>query len=575
MESTVGLFDITQLGSRLIALGFDPGTDRRQDGVIFASDDRITWAHLAEGDPALTSGTALMYGITAGGPGLVAVGMSCEDDEFPCIAGPYPTVWTSADGTAWTRTQLEQGAAGGGVMLDVEVTEHGIVATGSIHEPAPGGGTASSPVAWLSPDGITWSRVWQGATVLDVEVPLGANALALSPDGLIVGVGSAPGEHGEGVAAIWISSNAENWERIDPTSSAFGSTAGYDVIMLDVAVGPNALVAVGSDGGTQAAVWTSTDGRSWARVDTSQQPLESTTSLGAIAAIHGGFMAVGPHGFVDQAERPVTLWTSPDGVSWSRVQVIGAGYAQSMVVTEAGITVAGGTDVDDSFHAAVWTGPAFDPTQPPPDPVSPPTEEPTRIIPGIASLRSGFSCDELATNGYSYAEVAVYWARHGTPADLDPNSNGIPCELAYSALDVADVFGPSEAMAVSISSDLAAKLPFEAAGPAVESGIICSTGTAEFNSNPPPQRPEAYHRWNDTFTCADGSGTFVVGTDVIIQDLYEYGVWNIVFGTGAYTSLEGGGTCITGPIDETSWGPDELTGRVMLDSETEDQPSDV
>ena len=175
MESTVGLFDITQLGSRLIALGFDPGTDRRQDGVIFASDDRITWAHLAEGDPALTSGTALMYGITAGGPGLVSVGMSCEDDELPCIAGPYPTVWTSADGTAWTRTQLEQSAASSGVMLDVEVTEHGIVATGSIDEPAPGGSTASSPVAWLSPDGITWSRVWQGATVLDVEDPIMPN----------------------------------------------------------------------------------------------------------------------------------------------------------------------------------------------------------------------------------------------------------------------------------------------------------------------------------------------------------------------------------------------------------------
>ena len=39
MYPVVGLFDVTQAGSRLIAAGADPGNDRRQDGVILATDD--------------------------------------------------------------------------------------------------------------------------------------------------------------------------------------------------------------------------------------------------------------------------------------------------------------------------------------------------------------------------------------------------------------------------------------------------------------------------------------------------------------------------------------------------------
>ncbi len=66
MQPVVGLFDMTQVGSRLIAVGFDPGEeDRRQNGVIFVSDDGVTWTWLAEDDPALTLGAAQYFRISA------------------------------------------------------------------------------------------------------------------------------------------------------------------------------------------------------------------------------------------------------------------------------------------------------------------------------------------------------------------------------------------------------------------------------------------------------------------------------------------------------------------------------
>jgi hypothetical protein len=381
MDSVVGLLDITVADSQFVAVGFDPGDDYRQDGVVFVSENGVDWTRLAVDHPALTTGTALVYGIAEGGPGLVAGGLSCEDNEFPCLAGPYPTVWTSTDGTAWTRIPVEQGESIGPV-LDVLVTDHGIVATGAVTEPTQDGGTSSSPTVWLSGDGISWSRVWQGAAVRDAEFGSGPAAvvLALDPDGLIVGAGSAYNESGEGVAAVWVSSNAVDWIRVDPESVEFASDAGHGAFMSDIVWGPTGFVAVGGDG-SRAAVWTSTDGVTWARTDTGRAPIESAWPLTAIAALDGGYVAAGPDGHAEV----LTLWTSTDGISWDRVQVLGEGNADAIVSTEVGIAVAGQLPSDDDYHAAVWMGPMFDPAQPPSDPVPTSQEEPAVVAPSGGS----------------------------------------------------------------------------------------------------------------------------------------------------------------------------------------------
>lgn len=547
MQPVVGLFDMTQVGSRLIAVGFDPGEeDRRQNGVIFASDDGVTWTRLAEDDPALTMGAVLIYGIAEGGPGLVAVGTGCEDNTAPCA--PHPTVWTSADGTSWTRSATDPDIFGeSGAMMDLAATDYGIVAAGNIAELGADDGFFVRPAVWLSPDGADWSRVWEGDLVdagASSFVP-GFTALAVDSEGLIVGVGSAENEDSQVVAAVWISTDGRAWERIESNSPAFGSETDLDVTILEVTWGSDGFIAVGTEGGTHVAIWKSADGLSWTRIDTTDQPFGTTGTLSAVAALDTGFVATGPHGFAGPGGKLVTLWTSPDGSSWDRVQTLGPGYAMAIVVTDVRIAAAGATPDANDFHAAVWAGPLFDPDAPPPDPLpsSPPTtvEETSTDLDEIGELEEGLSCEELATSGYSYAEVVTYWTRYQMSTDLDLDGNGLPCEDEYPASDVHDVYSGPEAIAVRMFSDGSA-MTFLATGPAVDADIVCPTGTNEGWAQRDAIRDRSLVRWEDVFTCDDGSGIFVVGLEVFDgTSSMSWGVWDIASGTGIYESLTGGG----------------------------------
>ncbi len=89
-----------------------------------------------------------MVSVTAGGPGLVAVGSDRTGNN------PEAAVWTSPDGITWSRvpTQWVRGR-GGEEMLSVTVGGPGLVAVG--HELSAGVNAA----VWTSSDGISWSRV--------------------------------------------------------------------------------------------------------------------------------------------------------------------------------------------------------------------------------------------------------------------------------------------------------------------------------------------------------------------------------------------------------------------------------
>ena len=382
MEPVVGTFDMTVAGSRLFVVGFDPGEDDyRQNGVIFASDDGISWVRLAQDDPALNLGTVLMYSVTEGGPGLVAAGIGCENETEECP--PHATVWTSVDGTSWTRTPEDPAIFGNGAtqtsgMMDVTTTTTGsLVAVGWIDDwTLDDSGVAASvvtrPATWTSQDGVAWEQTWLGegyeltADVWNNVLTQPMLATVQGPDGDLVSVGAMLDQDGESTAAVWTSTDGSTWDRIDPTSPVFGQKT----TMTDITWGPDGYVAVGTDSGTDAAIWQSPDGVTWTRVDTAAQSFDGIGSLGSVASLDSGYVTVGGHAFVGRGGR-VTLWTSPDGVTWDRVHSISSGYASSVVVVDEGIAVSGGMPYDDDYHAAVWVGPRFDPEAPPPEPPMP------------------------------------------------------------------------------------------------------------------------------------------------------------------------------------------------------------
>ncbi len=557
MQEVVGTFDMAVVGDRFVVIGFDPGENFRQDGVILISTDGQTWARPAVDDPSLTLGAVLMYGVTEGGPGIVAVGMGCENEEEGC--GPYFTAWTSADGTSWTRsayvpevvgdveTQSSAGFAAtttpdglivaAGNMEDWVITDEGDVES-----------ITARPVVWTSTDGVDWERSWEGEGMeltLDQYFEAGATmqSIAVGNDGLLVGVGQST-DDGVGVAAIWTSTDGTSWERVPHDPALFAGPDGQQARISDVAASDDGFVAVGA-AGTHPAAWASADGLSWARAQAPDD--EFPGSFSTVTAIDGGWLAAGPHGFADMNEElvAVTLWTSPDGLTWDRVWVLDFGYAMSVAATSQGIVVAGGLLEDNDFHAGVWTGPVFDPQNPPARPELP--EPPVEETP-MSGLGTDATCDDLVA-GFTYRAALAYWGGRGRPADLDPDGNGVPCEDTYPAADVEFLLGGADALDVelTVSFEVVGDYTFEATGPAVDAGLMCSAGSIENQSDFLPVDPAASWHWEYGLVCDDGSGTIVIANDRFeiegadpdgpIEDL----VWEVESGTGAYQLLAGAG----------------------------------
>ena len=95
---------------------------------------------------------------------------------------------------------------------------------------------------------------------------------------------------------------------------------------------------------------------------------------------------------------------------------------------------------------------------------------------------------------------------------------------------------------------------FFASGPAVDAGTVCSTGTVDdisIEASGPSGGTFTILNVLKRFTCGDSSGTFdvklVVRLDLVTHETTAR--WNVVGGTGDYTSLHGSGSLVGTPID--------------------------
>lgn len=242
--------------------------------------------------------------ITAGGPGLVAVG-----------AGERrAAVWTSSDGRTWTPVPGQE--LGPGSIMNVATGGPGLVAVGtSYNELASIGGHANGPfhaVVWTSEDGLTWSRLPNERVFRNA---LFASAVTSGGPGVV-----AVGAHN----TAWFSSDGATWDLAAVPPVPEGVYPGDDgehpqIYLTDVAAGNDRLVAVGwamlNDNSEVPVVWTSVDGMSWADVPLDPEVFPRGRDIADITHGPNGFVAVGSH----NQGAPPTAWTSPDGLQWHRV----------------------------------------------------------------------------------------------------------------------------------------------------------------------------------------------------------------------------------------------------------------
>ena len=167
----------------------------------------------------------------------------------------------------------------------------------------------------------------------------------------LVAAGSAPnGEETD--AAVWVSTDGQAWTRIEDDAQFGGPRDQRIVAVSSVGLG---LVAIGEDwsGGPPVTVaWVSPDGYEWERVD--DTALEDGT-VNALVAGGPGLVAAGYEWL--GGDWTAAIWVSADGRTWERIEDpnLGDGQIEAVAAGGPGLVAAGYTyDSGGSGDAVIW-----------------------------------------------------------------------------------------------------------------------------------------------------------------------------------------------------------------------------
>jgi hypothetical protein len=264
-----------------VAVGFT-GTANR----VWRSADGLRWEIASE---LVETDEAAMNEISRGNPhvGFVAVGST---PHGPAHRG---AIWTSADGSGWSRVpdaaMFAQASIEDVVTFRDRLYAVGFVSTTTL-------GVSPRAAVWSSDDGRTWTAV----STIDGAADSQMNAVVAGPRGLVA-VGSSAAPRGQ---AAWTSSDGVTWTRV-PHSDALapGIAPGG---MRDVIVVEGGFVAIGATGGpNDAMIWTSANGTTWTRA--ALAAAQRTGSISAVATNGTRIVAAGTSGEVG----PPAAWISP------------------------------------------------------------------------------------------------------------------------------------------------------------------------------------------------------------------------------------------------------------------------
>jgi hypothetical protein len=336
-------------GSMTLIGGTRLGPD--QDLFLDTVDDSGTVAELGlEKIPdAINADRAVDDIVTAGGR-IVAVGAS----------NGSAAVWTSADGTAWTR-----GDTGSVNVADSESRFKNVVqgpagwlAIGQIND---------KPLVATSSDGNSWRRVDDKLFVPGRGLTLSLNGAAYGPAGYVI-VGSEIGSGSRSSAVIFTSRDLRTWRPADQNDLEFAegswrrmlgvtaTSAGY------VAIGTAADPALSPDAQSQPGVWTSRDGVRWTLQRPSLPSGATTGFLNQVAAKGNSVTALGVGRFSGGGRRIFAVISTDAGTTWRVTSVPAPNPAPgaatdvtSLIATTNGFAAVGTTGRPRESDVVVWT----------------------------------------------------------------------------------------------------------------------------------------------------------------------------------------------------------------------------
>jgi len=303
-----------------------------------AGPEDLTWTRVPHDEAVFgdTGHGTVIETLAAGSGRILAAGTT----------GPAARGWPDHRGTVWSAAELSSWLRGPdhedefGVAIDIDtvtyefwdvaLVEGGWVVVGYTLEDEP-----VLPI-WISTDGSAWTRA--SGDVLPGAVPRFTGVASIG--GRVVAVGDADGGAGRS-AAVWVSEDGgQTWSPAPDVESVFGGlaveatgTLGGGALPVDVTATPAGFVAVGIDGSGgdwDAAVWTSPDGLTWSRVlhDEAAFGGPGAQAMTAVETGGPGLVAVGYESLTpDESEPPMAadadrdgaVWVSVDGSIWARV----------------------------------------------------------------------------------------------------------------------------------------------------------------------------------------------------------------------------------------------------------------
>ena len=298
------MYSVAVGGPGLVAVGVDDPDGSPEEGLVDAdaavwvSADGYTWTRIPH-DEAVFGGPEgqRMMDVTAGGPGLVAIGSDYQDGS----TWPDGAVWVSADGFTWTRVDDPAvfGGHGGQEILSVTAGGPGVVAVGS-------GESYSNAAVWVSEDGYSWSRIPNNAAVFGGASEM-SRVMVAGPGLVAVGGSTGGSDH----VMVWVSVDGYAWTRIEDGADLNGSGS---LSVHAAALWRGGLALVGKDESSdQTAVvfWLSADGYRWDRISPDQAVFGNADDL-EIAALAGwGTGLVLLVGDVSSDDWNGAVWVTP------------------------------------------------------------------------------------------------------------------------------------------------------------------------------------------------------------------------------------------------------------------------
>jgi hypothetical protein len=275
-------------------------------------------------------------------------------------------IWSSRDGRSWTQVvdasalnanRSPEGAIGQlGQLTDVIAGGPGYVAVGQADDPATQRAVAA---VWTSTDGRHWVRAPSPALAPPtppipdgVETPVQGYIQSVSDGGpglvAVGGVFSGAFSGRELVTApydpaVWTSSDGAHWSRVD-TGSVFGSRTGASPLLSLSVVTEHGhqLVLAATDRAT-TSIFESRDGSHWRRTASVPGTISQLTTFRDV------LVAVGSQGgaATGTSQRGV-VWTSTDGVHWRQAMA----SAPAVLAKYTGVASTGSSIVVVGYRGA-------------------------------------------------------------------------------------------------------------------------------------------------------------------------------------------------------------------------------